>query len=163
MSGHPFSLPEIALSVRQPWAWALIYARKDIENRGRWIRLKAHPQRLAIHAAQGMTQSEYGSARAYIKSHCGIECPPPAELVRGGIIGAVDVLGVTKRSTSPWFMGPYGLMVDRPLACEPIPAAGALGYFTWEQSGDLKAPLAWMRKWGAPPSVAPASTQGALL
>lgn len=26
-------LPELALSVRQPWAWAIIHAGKDIENR----------------------------------------------------------------------------------------------------------------------------------
>lgn len=26
-------LPPLALSVRQPWAWAIIYAGKDIENR----------------------------------------------------------------------------------------------------------------------------------
>ena len=25
-------LPELALSVRQPWAWAIIYAGKDIET-----------------------------------------------------------------------------------------------------------------------------------
>lgn len=26
-------LPEFALSIRQPWAWAIVYAGKDIENR----------------------------------------------------------------------------------------------------------------------------------
>lgn len=26
-------IPHLALSVRQPWAWAIIHAGKDIENR----------------------------------------------------------------------------------------------------------------------------------
>jgi hypothetical protein len=31
---------------------------------------------------------------------------------------------------------------------DPIPAAGALGYFEWEESGALAEPLPWMRAWG---------------
>ncbi|WP_409188395.1 hypothetical protein [Bradyrhizobium sp. RDM4] len=27
------ALPEFALSVRQPWAWAIIHGGKDVENR----------------------------------------------------------------------------------------------------------------------------------
>ena len=29
----PSTLPTLALSVRQPWAWAILHARKDRENR----------------------------------------------------------------------------------------------------------------------------------
>ena len=31
MSGKPF--PTQAFSVRQPWAWAILHAGKDVENR----------------------------------------------------------------------------------------------------------------------------------
>lgn len=49
-------LPTIALSVRQPWAWAIIYAGKDIENRSWQAVNRGLKQRgrVAIHAAKGM-------------------------------------------------------------------------------------------------------------
>lgn len=49
--------PVSALSVRQPWAWAIIYAGKDIENRGHVAIWKGDmkPKRIAIHASKGMT------------------------------------------------------------------------------------------------------------
>ncbi|MQA14935.1 MAG: ASCH domain-containing protein [Pseudonocardiaceae bacterium] len=38
-----------ALSIRQPWAWAILHAGKDVENRSWPIR---HRERLVIHAAK---------------------------------------------------------------------------------------------------------------
>ncbi|MGP1355775.1 hypothetical protein [Roseicyclus sp.] len=34
------------------------------------------------------------------------------------------------------------------MPCDPVPAAGALGYFAWEAGGALAEPLTWMRNWG---------------
>ncbi|MEH2033227.1 MAG: ASCH domain-containing protein [Nostoc sp.] len=51
-----------ALSVRQPWAWAIIYALKDIENRGWPINYRGD---ILIHAAKTCTKKEYQSAREF--------------------------------------------------------------------------------------------------
>ena len=44
-----------ALSVRQPWAYAIIYALKDIENRGWPINYRGD---ILIHAAKTCTKKE---------------------------------------------------------------------------------------------------------
>lgn len=139
-------LPVRALSIRQPWAWAIIYAGKDIENRS-WqavnYGLKVRGP-IAIHAAKGMTQDEYYSTAQFMAS-LGIKCPPAHELVRGGIIGSVNVDDVVSQSDSPWFMGPRGLVLSNPKACDPVPSCGILGYFKWQNDLDsLAQPLKWM-------------------
>ncbi|MGP1355774.1 hypothetical protein [Roseicyclus sp.] len=55
------ALPPIALSVRQPSAWAIIHGGKDVENRslGAIRAGRMGPGRIAIHAASGMKQAEY--------------------------------------------------------------------------------------------------------
>ncbi len=78
-------LPDKAISVRHPWAWAIVHAGKDVENRSaasiRHMSF-AGVERLAIHAAQGMTRQEYEDAAAFMAS-LGVVCPPAAELSRG--------------------------------------------------------------------------------
>lgn len=141
-------LPTIALSVRQPWAWAIVHAGKDIENRtavsvatGRM-----HPARIAIHAAQGMTRKEYENVADFMAS-IGVTCPRPDALVRGAIVGAVTVTAIIDRHPSPWFFGPRGLILADAVAVDPIPAVGHLGYFDWQAGGAVAPPLPWMLSW----------------
>ena len=142
----PEDLPEIALSVRQPWAWAIIHCGKDIENRS-WqgVRHGLVPGRIAIHAARGMTKAEYEEAREFIDS-LGFHTPEPHALYRGGIIGSVDVVDVVKHSDSPWFFGPRGLVLRDPRPSRFIPAKGALGYFRWCEAdpSTVPQPARWM-------------------
>lgn len=144
-------LPATALSVRQPWAWAILHAGKDIENRsagairaGRMV-----PGRIALHAASGMREVEYAWAVVRLAEH-GVTCPRPEDLVRRAIVGAVTVTEIVSEKDSEWFGGPMGLRLADPVACDPIPAAGALGYFAWEAGGDAAPPLPWMRAWDRP-------------
>lgn len=137
-------LPDLAISVRQPWAWAIIHAGKNIENRGpvalRHMGLsKDSRMALAIHAAQGMTRDEYEDARDFMAS-IGVVCPAPADLVRGAIIGEVRVEGVVTKSASPWFFGPRGIVMAEARAVEPIRCAGALGLFRWREARPIDAP-----------------------
>jgi len=143
-------LPNLAISVRQPWAWAIIHAAKNIENRGlvalRHMRLNRDSRTtLAVHAAQGMTRDEYEDARDFMES-IGVTCPPPAELVRGAIIGAVRVEGVVTQSASPWFFGPRGIVLRDPRAVEPFFCSGALGLFRWREARQIPPPSTprWM-------------------
>lgn len=142
------SLPKFALAVRQPWAWAIIFGGKDVENRD-WkksnhdLKFRGH---VCIHASAGMTRGEYLDAAESI-SRIGAKCPPPLQLLRGGIIGTVEVFDVVSEMQSPWFFGPIGLALRNPKACDFIPITGQLGYFDWRNSTPSRAaPSAkWMR------------------
>jgi hypothetical protein len=141
------AIPSIALSVRQPWAWAIIHAGKDIENRS-WQavdRGSMRRGRVAIHAAKGMTQEEYRSAAEFMAS-IGIVCPPPADLKRGGVIGAVEIIDIVSTSPSPWFFGPRGLVLRNAQPCAFVPAVGQLGYFSWTPADPAiePEPALWM-------------------
>lgn len=141
-------LPELAISVRQPWAWALIHAGKTHENRSAGAIKWMVPLigRRAIHASKGMTREEYEDARDFMASECGIACPAPADLLRGGIIGTVTIAGVVEDSESPWFFGPCGLVIEDPQPCDFVPAVGALGYFKWQpaDASIVPPPARWM-------------------
>lgn len=153
-------IPTIALSVRQPWAWAILHAGKDIENRSAAaVRHGMKPGRIALHAAKGMTRAEYEHAAGFMAS-IGVRCPAPAQLIRGGIIGSVTISEIISEHDSEWFFGPRGLVLEGPTACAAIPSTGALGYFKWTRSeGTLAPPAKWMLDWnqaGTPP-VEPAA------
>lgn len=140
-------LPPLALSVRQPWAWAIIHGGKIIENRslGAIKAGKMDCRRIAIHAAIGMTEKEYRWGLWRLDKH-GVRCPHPTNLPRRAIIGSVDVVDIVTESDSEWFGGKAGLILQNPTPCEPVPAAGALGYFEWTTSGELEPSTPWMRR-----------------
>lgn len=142
-------LPDIALSVRQPWAWAIVAGYKKIENRSAGA-IKAGGmtcRRIALHAATGMKQDEYDWGAWRLDKH-GVRCPRPDALIRGAIIGAVDVVDIVSESDSEWFGGQMGLVLENAAICDPIPARGALGYFVWERSATFAPVKPWMVKWG---------------
>ncbi len=123
-----------ALSVRQPWAWLIMHAGKDIENRcwQCWYR-----GRLLIHAAKGCTRDEYEDGIDYAARVLGaiafgkLYVPGWKEMDRGCLVGIATVTDCTPYPNgSRWFEGPYGIVLDRvrPFA-EPIPCKGALGLF----------------------------------
>lgn len=133
------------LTVRQPWAWAIIHGGKDVENRVRNI-AGDYRGPVAIHAA--LTDD-----RTAIESWpSGAAWPGP--VTRGAILGVVDLTGVhvcqshredsdvpdcvnsgtpLAMTCSPWADFRRGESVHhlkfanpRPLS-EPIPFKGALG------------------------------------
>lgn len=152
MSSTP-PLPRLALSVRQPWAWAIVHGGKDVENRSQAAIINGNMrtaigERIAIHAGIGMTQDEYREALETFGA-AGVTAPMPCDLLRGGIIGTVEVIGIVRkgrdRFESPWFFGPYGLLLRRASACPFIGAKGQLGLFNWSPSNKPpEAPARWM-------------------
>lgn len=127
-----------ALSIRQPWAWAILFAGKDIENRD-WqprnpgLRFRGE---FLIHASAGMTRGEYEDFldTAHVISverpfPSDLTLPPFDKLPRGGIVGRARVVDIVDSHPSPWFFGTKGLVLAdvRPLPF--VPMKGALGFF----------------------------------
>jgi ASCH domain len=84
-----------ALSIRQPWAWAILRAGKRIENR-EWRAPPSYRGPLLIHASKGCTRDEYEDAAYAIRN---ILTPPRiahfgglADLERGGIVGRCNLV-----------------------------------------------------------------------
>jgi hypothetical protein len=129
-------LPSIALSIRQPWAWAILHAGKDIENR-EWSTRYRGP--ICIHAGKGMTRGEF---QAFVDLARVMErhgqwpdnawIPEPDELARGAIVGTAEMVDCVKSSASPWFFGSFGFVLRNVRPVRPIPCRGALGFFRWE-------------------------------
>ena len=117
------------ISIRQPWAWLIIHGGKDIENRT-WP--SNHRGPLLIHASKGMTRSEYEDAKAFAMSRVGFrkEFPKMEDLVRGAIIGKVEMVNCASDCLSEWRSpGQYGFVLRNPEPIEPIPYRGTLGIF----------------------------------
>ena len=117
-----------ALSIRQPWAWLVVHGYKDIENRTWSTEFRG---RVYVHAGQRMAPDDYPELREYI-SRAGIVVP--ARLARGAIVGEVTIKGCLSVSDSPWFCGPYGFLLEDPVAYEqPAPYRGQLGFFAVDE------------------------------
>jgi hypothetical protein len=116
-----------ALTVRQPWAWAIIYANKDIENRGWDILYRGD---ILIHAAKGCTKKEYLQAQEFCQS-IGVSIPELNLLSRGQIIGVVTVVGCQFSETgSGWGMlQQFHWHLANPREIKPISYIGQLGLF----------------------------------
>lgn len=122
-----------ALSIRQPWAWAILHAGKNIENRNWSTRFRG---RFLVHAAKGMTRDEYEYCLDTMHAisrispfPTGLVLPSFGQLERGGIIGSVDIVDCVSESDSPWFFGRYGFVLCDPKAHTFQPIKGQLGFF----------------------------------
>ena len=123
-----------AISIRQPWAWAVVHAGKDVENRGPHAPRQfqaAVGQRVYIHASKTMTIAEWLEAKNFM-AKLGVAFPSPSDLMYGGIVGSAIVTRIVTQHRSPWFRGPFALVLAdaRP---EPFHRVrGELGLFRVE-------------------------------
>lgn len=117
----------IALSIRQPWAWLILNAGKDIENRDWSTRFRG---RFLVHAAKGVTRDEYEAVANFVR-RLQVKRPLPefAALPRGGVVGSVEIVDCVKYSSSPWFMGKNGFVLRDPCPTLFVPHKGRLGFF----------------------------------
>lgn len=117
----------IALSIRQPWAWLILHAGKDIENRSWPTRFRG---RVLIHAGKGMTRDEYEDAEGFTAMAGYLDGFPAFEhLPRGGVVGSVEIIDCVTASQSPWFCGEFGFVLRSPVALPFAPWRGQLGFF----------------------------------
>lgn len=128
------------LSVRQPWAWAIIKGYKTPENRT-WKTAYRGP--LLIHAGKSIDHCGIETIKIDEKLPTGIIMPN--HLVTGCIIGSVtleDVISVCDltasqrrdRRISEWATGPYCWILSNPIEfINPIPYKGALRLFNVQE------------------------------
>ncbi len=137
------------LSIRQPWAWAILFAGKRCENRTWFCRYRGP---IYIHAAKGMTRDEYESfaywwqwefpGRRPLQTYPAL--PEYDAMQRGGIVGRAKIIdcirsqhalpfGITREKADryivPWWQGPVGIILAE---VEPLPfvaCKGKLGLF----------------------------------
>lgn len=139
-----------ALTVQQPWAWAIVHGGKDVENR---TQVWSYRGPLAIHAGARISQRGVESPLVEAAlADASFHDDPGTPRVLGAIIGVVDLvdahrsMGSWSRDNvwqptcceSPWAENTYAGRSElvhlefadpRPLA-EPIPCRGALGLWT---------------------------------
>jgi len=120
-----------ALSVRQPWAWAIVHGLKPWENRPRRFNYRGP---LLIHASQAAGERDYAFAVELIESLTGRSPPARNAIERGGIVGAAELTDCAEplaEDDGGWRgEGSFGLRLENPI-CLPFRAMrGALGLFT---------------------------------
>lgn len=116
-----------ALSILQPWPWAIINLGKDIENRT-WV--TGFRGRFLIHAGKGFDNDGYQFIRELLPSlPVQLALPKPVEFQRGGIVGSAVIRDVVKASDSRWFFGPVGFVLQGARAERFTPLRGQLGFF----------------------------------
>jgi hypothetical protein len=125
----------VALSIRQPWAWAILVLGKDIENRTWRTR---HRGPLLIHASAGVKAADIADFIAHVEARPDLgERLEAAGGLRvdelrqqaGGIVGQVEILDCVTRSNSAWFVGPFGFTLAKAETLPFQPCKGQLGLF----------------------------------
>lgn len=130
-------LPERALSIRQPWVWAILNAGKNIENRPRRFHYRGP---ICLHVSLYKNKAYFEASSADMRklsadTNCIIcESPGLHQLQFGGIIGTADIVDCVEHSDSPWFFGPFGLVLENIKPVEFVPVRGALGLFNWRKN-----------------------------
>jgi ASCH domain len=137
-----------ALSVRQPWAWALIYGvkrPKRIENRSWSTR---HRGDLVIHASKGLVDWQSRSLDRWRE-----EIPDLPDLLAEpferhfgclyGLLDLVDDLPFSEVQDQPFAEGPRCWITEDPRPIEPVPYRGQQGFF--DVPADLVRCLSWDR------------------
>lgn len=135
-----------ALTLKNPWAWAIINGGKDVENRSRPTK---HRGRLYIHAGKGY-DSQALLQPAFRSVDLDFDATGATDRgidIRGMVIGTVDVVDchhcddcpgpdyADNGACSEWAMPNHYHWVlanPRPLAC-PFPEQGKLGI--WNLGG----------------------------
>jgi ASCH domain len=104
-----------ALSIRQPWAWAVAAGHKSIENRT-WTTSYRGP--FAIHAARVVETEAFADVERLTGQ------PVPGGLALGAVVAVCHLIDVVTQSDDVWFSGPYGWVLADMLPICPVQCVG---------------------------------------
>ena len=141
MTKRAHETPRVALSVRQPWAWTLLFGGKDVENRTWSTRCRG---RIWIHASKREIAEDVDYAVRLVAE--GWDCDPNRALEhyrehdqRGAILGSLNLTGCRLIDELPaddplrnnlWAQGPWLWLLEDPVVCDPWPMPGRLSLWT---------------------------------
>lgn len=111
-------LTEYYLSVRQPYAWAIVAGIKDVENRSWATKIRG---RIFIHAGKNNAGVDDGLDDFRRK---GVrKLPKEQDMTFGAIIGSVEIVDCVEKHSSKWYLrGKMGLLLAKPRKLKtPIP------------------------------------------
>lgn len=126
-----------ALSIQQPWAWAIVNGYKPVENRSWPTKFRG---RFLVHAG---VKFDYEGYRWMLKHQreLGIPTLPccplrtrgskygyKGDFDMGGFVGEAEVVNCLTDMRSPWFFGPYGFVL---IGAKPIEFRAARGYLSF--------------------------------
>lgn len=114
------------LTVRQPWAGAIVFQGKDVENRTRRTNYRGV---LAIHASK---RHDYDAAEQLVDIRGGLD--QHNIFGWGHILGTVRLIDCIQDSTSEWAQpGLWHWVLTDPIPFStPIPAVGRLGLWDFD-------------------------------
>lgn len=119
-----------ALSIRQPWAWAVLHAGKTVENRSWPTEFRGL---IYVHASR---LDDLDSIEEFEKICRRLKIPVPNvhTLPQRALVGTVEITSCLHIDDVPrsnrWAFGEFcfGLANPQPLA-QPIPMSGRLGFW----------------------------------
>lgn len=140
---HP-EIPQMALSIMNPWAWLVATGLKHIENRDQNFTFRGE---FAIHAGKHFdpeARADLSEGLHPVTGNRFLSVVAGSELLtsltdmfnaklNGGIIGVAEVVDVVTSSESDWFAGPYGLIIRNARFIPFIPVWGMPGFFDWRR------------------------------
>jgi hypothetical protein len=117
-----------ALTILQPWAFAIAEGEKHVENRT-WK--TAHRGPLAIHAGKSLTWMQREDPEEWIERY-GMALPEAAELPFGAIVAVAELMDCVRLADlpedlrgHPFAEGPVCWILRNVRKVEPIPCVGA--------------------------------------
>lgn len=125
-----------ALSLKNPYAWAIVNGYKPVENRD-WKATNAGLRfrgRVLIHAGK----NEMADDVDFVTHAVALQTGRAVSVIKeeylrqrafGAIVGVATVADCVKEHPSPWFFGPYAFVMAKPMAITPVPCIGMLGFF----------------------------------
>lgn len=137
-----------ALTIHQPWAWAIAQGYKTIENRN-WVTSYRGP--LLIHA--GRSRKSIESGRRFL-GRLGIEMPDADQLAFGAIMAITRLkhcLELEAVIENPFAEGPICWVLEDVHAIEPLPWPGEQGLFNVADEAVKKLRLVGSRAVGVEP------------
>ena len=120
-----------ALSIKQPWAWAILQLGKDVENRTWSTNFRGF---FLIHASKTLDKKGYEYLEWVISQHPTKnnihKLPQPKEFKVGGIVGFAEIIDCSLRKQSSWHNeGAYGFYLRNQTSIPFMPMKGKLGFF----------------------------------
>lgn len=137
-----------ALSIQQPWAWAIVKRDKRVENRT-WPTTYRGP--VLIHASQACQDSSIEACAKIL----GVQpaamlqemVRDPQGLAAGAVVGVARLVDCVERSESRWFFGPFGFVLENVRPLNPFPIRGRLGLFDLDERAMAPETAAQLRMW----------------